>query len=245
MSNVKKFLSLANSMVIGTNKARQDIKDEGRSEEWERKQYNDLLNKTKDSSEKIAQNMIEVAKGESLDARNKAKEARVKPNNNVRQADSAAKVYYQNNARMAFDGLEPEEAIKVYPRIIDGLTEQERKEHLHVFEDVLMSKMKDDGYRASAEMEIFKHKAWDEKEAIVLAQRAEKQLEKVESIAEHFKYDIEKIASGQLDNPGYDYTTLLDEPTHQEQEGMEAFEEAMKPTGTPYDGGSNDHPDLQ
>ena len=247
--SIKSILGNMNSMVVVTNKARQAIKDEGRSEEWERKQYNDLLNKTRDSSEKIAQNMVEIAEGEFQKARNKAKEARVKPNNNVRQTDSAAKLYHQNNARMALGGMSEEEALKAYPRIIDNLTEQERKEHLHVYEDVLLNNMKNESDKLMAQQEIFKHKTGDEKVAIVGAQRAEKQLENVKTIAEHFKYDIERIASGKIDDPGYDYATLLDEPPQQEIKGKEAFEEAMKPTdhddGTPYDGGSNDHPDLQ
>jgi len=244
MSNVKRFLSLANSMVIGTNKARQDIKDEGKTKEWESKQFAELLKKSREHSGKIAEDMIEVARGEYQDAKNKAKEKRVR-----RQADSSAKLYHQNNARMALDGLEPGEAVKLYPQLIDNLTEQERKEHLHVYEDVLLNRMKGDHERELAQQEIMKHKTLEEKNVIGEAMNAEKQLETVKTIAEHFKYDIERIASGEIDNPGYDYTTLLDEPPQQEIKGIEAFEEAIKPTdhddGTPYDGGSNDHPDLQ
>jgi len=244
MSNVKRFLSLANSMVIGTNKARQDIKDEGKTKEWESKQFSELLKKSQEHSNKIAQDMIEVARGEYQDARDKAKEMRVR-----RYTDSSAKLYHQNNARMALDGLEPGEAVKLYPQLIDNLTEQERKEHLHVYEDVLLNRMKGDHERELAQQEIMKHKTLEEKNVIGEAMNAEKQLETVKTIAEHFKYDIERIASGEIDNPGYDYTTLLDEPPRHVIEGIEAFEEAIKPTdhddGTPYDGGSNDHPDLQ
>lgn len=237
--SIRKFLSMANSMAVSTKQARQDIKDEGKTKAWENRQFDELLQSSKKSAQTISANMLAVAEMELQEKTNKAKNIRVKPNNNVRQADSAGKLYQQNLARMAFDGLNPADAIEAYPRLIGGLTEQERKEHLHVWEDVLINKMRDEGDRQLAEMEVFKHKPEDEQQAIQEAQQAAKQFESVKTAAIHFEHDIEEIATGKRDHPGYDYNTFLDEPKEQTIEGMESFEQSMKPT--PYDQGIKEH----
>jgi len=231
-SKVKKFTALANSMVGSTKKAIEDIKAEGRSKEWEQNKIAELKKKTREHAQKIVNDMREVANMEAQEAKNEAKEARVRQGNSLKQMDSAAKLYHQNNAKMALDGLSPDEAIEAYPRIIDNLTEQER-EHLHCYEDVLLYNLKGEGDRNLAESVVYKHKTPAEKVALEKANKAEEMLYRVDMVANHFLHDILEVADGDS-HPGYDYSDMLLDDKAPEVPG----------DGTPYDGGSNDHPDL-
>lgn len=208
------FFTLAGIELTKAMDKRLKVAREGRTPAWEREQYNEIEHKFKKEADKIASSMMEAARAEADKLAIEARVLRNRPSSPLKPKDGNMMLYHQNRISNLLDGLSEQEAIREYSFNVSILNDDERP-YLHVYEDVLMSKMKDPAYKQLAKEEIFKYKSAKEKIAQTLAERAEKEVEELETIAAIIKHDIERAAKGEK-IPNYSYHDLFEEIGSQE-----------------------------
>lgn len=210
MSNSKMVLRVAQDMVKKAKADREGIIAEGRKDDWTRKELEKLRERYKADAEALARKAMQEASEEVGQAKAKFSKIRNRPSNHLKPIDGADKLYHQNRVEMFLDGLDADAAIKEYGYIAGTLADHE-KDFLHIYEDALMARCKNPGTRELAQQEIFRFKSPEEKLALIGAKRAEKQLNSMQTIVEHFKFDVENVVLGKSDIPEYEYAALLDE----------------------------------
>lgn len=210
MKTSKVFLGLANDILMKAQRERSQVVKEGRSEAWNLEQYANIEAKYRAEANALANQMLTAARAEVDELKNRARLIRNKPSSPLKPVHGDLLLYHQNRMKYALEGLTPEEAIKEYEFAVSILTPQEMP-YLHVYEDVLMSKMKEPAHKLAAEGVTWKYKAAEEKTAITKAKQAEEKYTQLETLAEIIKHDTERVASGKYNPPDYDYGRVLDE----------------------------------
>lgn len=240
MSEYKKLLSSAKKLIEQAAKERAAVKEEGRNQEWEQKQYKAIQDKYTKLGHELSNQMFGVSLKNAIDAKQAAEKKRKKPHSSLNQVDGSEKLYHLQRAELLLGGLSEEDAIKEYGYHVSTLDNKEQQ-FRYIYEDMLSSKIKDPVNKVQAQEEILKFKPAEEREAIREAEEAWRIKELNQTIANHLKHDIEQVTTGQGDPPSYDYTEFIDGQTQQEvsqQRSMEAetgVRQAMK--DNPYQEG--------
>lgn len=233
IKNIKKQVACANQLLSKCADERKSILAEGRNKEWTKNKLHDLEEKYLKAAQVIKNNIKVVAQDALIVAQKEARNLRSRPNNHLKPTDSAARLYHLNLGKMAFDGLSPDEALKLFPSLVRNLADYEI-EYQSAYEDSLKAHLKKGEDRALAWQVIFNNLPAERKCAEVAAMRAQAILNKAEMIAENMSYDLEKIAKGE-DAPKLDYGEILDDALKIEQPEQPELPIKFEAYMNPYD----------
>ena len=209
LKSPREYFTLANLELTKAMDQRLKVKKEGRTPQWEREQYDDIENRFKKEADRIADAMMATARVEADKLAMEHRAIRNRPHSPLRPKDGNLMVYHQNRINNVLDGLNEEDAIREFGFMVSILNDDE-KPYLHIYEDSLMARMKDPAYKNAAKEEIFKHKSAKEKTAQMFAERAEKEVEELETLAALIRRDIVNVAKGEKP-PTYDYQGVFEE----------------------------------
>ena len=209
LKSARDYFSLAGVGLTKAMDERLRVAREGRTKAWEQEQYGDIERRFKVEADKIVNSMMESARAEADQLAREARVLRNRPSSPLKPKDGNMMLYHQNRISNLLEGLSEEEAIKEYGYTVGILNDDERP-YLHVYEDVLLSKMKDPVYKQLAKEETFKHKSTKEKIAQTLAEQAEVEVKELATLAAIMRDDIEQVARGEK-IPTYSYHDLFEE----------------------------------
>lgn len=233
MKEYKNLLSKAKYLVDQAARERAAVREEGRSKDWEQKQYNAIQAKYTQQAQDLSNQMFRVALQGAIDAKQAADRKRKRPSGPLNQVDGSEKLYHLQRAELLLGGQNEEAAISEYGYIASTLDDKE-KPFKYIYEDVLSAKVQDPVNKIRAQEEILKYKPAEERELIKEAEEAWRIKELNQAITNHLLHDIEKVTTGQGDPPTYEYSEFIEGQTQQElnqQRSIEAeagIRQAMK-----------------
>ena len=232
MSEYRKLLANAKKLVEQAAQERANVVKEGRNEEWNREQYKAIREKYTNMAQLLKDQLFNASLKEAVEAHQTAEKKRKKPYSPLNQTDGAEKLYHLQRAESILSGLDENQAIEEFGYLVSTLDDKE-KAFRFIYEDSLLSKVKDPAQKELAQQKIMKYKPQEERDLIDAANQAWNVKELNETITNHLMHDIDQVTNGKADPPTYEYSEFIDGQTQQEinqqktAEAREGIKEVM------------------
>ena len=226
MSEYRKLLANAKKLVEQAAQERANVVKEGRNEEWNREQYKQIREKYTNMAQLLKDKMFKASLKEAVEAHKAAEKKRKRPHSPLNQIDGAEKLYHLQRAESILSGVDEKQAIEEFCYLVSTLDDKE-KPFRFIYEDSLMSKVKEPVNKEMAQEKVMQYKTPEEKALIKDAHQAWDVKELNKTITNHLLHDIDQVTSGKADPPTYEYSEFLDGRSQQEvnqQKTMEARE---------------------
>lgn len=220
MKTNRYFLGKIRDLMESAKHERDSVAKEGRSSAWNHERYKEIESKYRASVTENIQHMLEASQAEIAEAEKQARLLRNRPPSPLKPIDGNEKVYHQNRVSQFLFGLNEEQSIEECERILANLADHEAP-FRHIYEDGLLSKIKDPVHRLKAEETIYRYKPIKERVAIAKADEAKRIHGKLENLKNIMIDDVVKVATGKMDIPTYDFVSLIDEPEYTNEPQVE------------------------